>query len=276
MPELPEVETIKKALEPFLVGRTFSGVRIIDTRPVQRLSPEEFCSGLAGRKISGISRRGKYLIIGLSGGSNLIIHLRMTGALLWNPPEGERFTRLEFFFDGGGRLIYTDVRRFGTMYLTADPDEVVGKLGIEPLSRRFTQKALAGMLKSRHLPVKSALLNQEHIAGIGNMYADEALFVAKIHPQQPADSLATTQTKRLHGAIRKVLKQGLKNRGASVRNYRGPDGSKGRAHEEFCVAHREGHPCPACGYPIKRIVVGQRGTYYCPRCQRLNKIIARS
>ena len=270
MPELPEVETIKKALEPFLVGRTFSGVRITDTRPVQRLSLDEFCGGLVGRKINGLSRRGKYLIIGLSGGGNLIIHLRMTGALLWNPAEEEPFTRVEFFFDGGGRLIYTDVRRFGTMYLTTDPNEVVGKLGIEPLSRRFTRKSLAGMLKSRSLPVKSALLNQEHIAGIGNMYADEALFVAKIHPQQPADSLTTAQINRLHGAIKQVLKQGIKNQGASVRNYRGPDGSKGRAHEEFCVAHREGSPCPVCGSAIKRIVVGQRGTYYCPRCQRLN------
>jgi len=268
MPELPEVETIRKALAPFLVGRTFSSVRITDTRPVHKLSPEEFCSGLAGRKITGLSRRGKYLIIGLSGGGNLIIHLRMTGALLWNPAAEEPFTRLEFFFADGNHLVYTDVRRFGTMYLSADPNEVVGKLGIEPLSRRFTADALAKILKPHGLPVKSALLNQEHIAGIGNMYADEALFVAKIHPQQPANSLATAQIIRLHRAIKNVLKKGIKNGGASVRNYRGPDGSKGRAHEEFCVAHREGHPCPACGGPIKRIVVGQRGTYYCPRCQR--------
>jgi formamidopyrimidine-DNA glycosylase len=268
MPELPEVETIKKALEPFLVGRTFSGVRITDTRPVQKLSLEEFCDGLGGRKITGLSRRGKYLIIGLSGGGNLIIHLRMTGALLWDPAKEEPFTRLEFFFDGGGRLVYTDVRRFGTMHLTADPNEVVGKLGIEPLRRQFTREALANILKRHSLPVKSSLLNQEHIAGIGNMYADEALFVVKIHPQQPANSLSTAQISGLQRAIKQVLKQGIKNRGASVRNYRGPDGSKGRAHEEFCVAHREGLPCPACGSPIKRIVVGQRGTYYCPLCQR--------
>ena len=269
MPELPEVETIKNALEPCLVGRTFSAVRIIDTRPVQRLSPDEFCSGLIGRKITGISRRGKYLIIGLSHGSNLIIHLRMTGALLWNRAEKEPFTRVEFFFEGGGRLIYTDVRRFGAMYLVADAQEVVGKLGIEPLSRGFTRRALFDMLKPHSLPVKSSLLNQEHIAGIGNMYADEALFAAKIHPQQPADSLTTTQISRLRQAIKNVLKKGIKNQGASVRNYRGPDGNKGRAHEEFCVAHREGLPCPVCGSPIKRIVVGQRGTYYCPPCQHL-------
>jgi len=269
MPELPEVETIKSALEPYLIGRTFSGVRISDTRPVQRLPLDEFCGRLVGRKITGLSRRGKYLIIGLSGDSNLIIHLRMTGALLWDPAEEEPCKRLEFFFVGGGRLIYTDVRRFGAMYLTADPNEVVGKLGIEPLSRQFTRKTLGGIVKSRSLPVKSILLNQEHVAGIGNMYADEALFVAKIHPQQPANSLTTAQINRLHQAIKHVLKKGIKNRGASVRNYRGPDGSKGRAHEEFCVAHLEGHPCPACGSPVKRIVVGQRGTYYCPRCQRL-------
>jgi len=268
MPELPEVETIKTALGPFLVGRTFKSVRITDTRPIQKLSLEEFCSGLAGRKITGLSRRGKYLIIGLSGGSNLIIHLRMTGALLWDPAKEEPFTRVEFFFDSGARLIYTDVRRFGRMYLAADPDEVVGKLGIEPLSRRFTSEALADILKRHSLPVKSSLLNQEHIAGIGNMYADEALFFARIHPQQPANSLAAAQISRLQRAIKQVLKQGIKNQGASVRNYRGPDGSKGRAHEEFCVAHREGRPCPACGNPVKRIVVGQRGTCYCPRCQR--------
>jgi formamidopyrimidine-DNA glycosylase len=270
MPELPEVETIKNALEPFLVGRTLLSVRITDTRPVRGLSLDEFCGGLAGRKITGLSRRGKYLLIGLSGNSNLIIHLRMTGALLWNPAEEEPFTRLEFCFDGGGRLIYTDVRRFGTMNLVADPGEVLGKLGVEPLSRKFTRTALAGYLASRSTPVKSALLNQEHIAGIGNMYADEALFVAKIHPQQPANSLTTAQIHRLHRAIKQVLKQGIKNQGASVRNYRGPDGSKGRAHEEFCVAHREGRLCPVCANPVKRIVVGQRGTYYCPRCQRLN------
>jgi formamidopyrimidine-DNA glycosylase len=269
MPELPEVETIKNALAPFLVGCTFSDVRISDSRPIQRLSLDEFRGGLAGRNITGLSRRGKYLIIGLSGDGNLIIHLRMTGTLLWNPAAEEPFTRLEFFFDDGSRLVYTDVRRFGTMYLTADPNEIVGKLGFEPLSRRFTADALAKILKSHDLPVKSALLNQQHIAGIGNMYADEALFAAKIHPQQPADSLATAQIIRLHRAIKQVLKQGIKNQGASVRNYRGPDGSKGRAHEEFCVAHREGLPCPACGSPIKRIVVGQRGTCYCPRCQRL-------
>lgn len=271
MPELPEVETIRTALEPFLAGRTFSAVRISDTRPIQKLSPDEFCSGLIGRRVTGLGRRGKYLILNLSDGGSLIIHLRMTGALLWDPAGEEPFTRLEFFFEGGGRLVYTDVRRFGTMYLVADAEEVVGKLGVEPLSSSFTNRSLAEMLKARSLPVKSSLLSQEHIAGIGNMYADEALFAAGIHPQQPADTLTTAQVKGLHRAIRDVLKKGIKNRGASVRNYRGPDGSQGQAHKEFCVAHLEGQPCPDCGVPIKRIVVGQRGTYYCPRCQRLKK-----
>jgi len=267
MPELPEVETIKNALERCLVGRTFASVRITDTRPVQRLSQKQFCSGLVGRKITGISRRGKYLIISLSDSSNLIIHLRMTGALLWNPDEDEPFTRLEFFFDDGSRLIYSDVRRFGTMHLAADLNEVVGKLGIEPLNDRFTSKALARLLKSRATPIKSALLNQEHIAGIGNMYADEALFMAKIHPLRPAKSLTAAEIKTLHGSIREVLKKGIRNNGASIRNYRSPDGKTGTAHEEFAVAHREGQPCPACGAPVTRIVVGQRGSYFCQRCQ---------
>ncbi len=271
MPELPEVETIKNALERCLAGRTFAGVRIIDTRPVQRLSPEQFCNGLVGRRIIGLSRRGKYLIIGLSDGSNLIIHLRMTGALLWNPAEEEPFTRLEFFFDDGSRLVYTDVRRFGTMYLVTDPTEIVGRLGIEPLNGRFTAKALAGILKSRTIPIKSALLNQEHIAGIGNMYADEALFKAKIHPLRPAKSLTPAETRALHGAIREVLKKGIRNHGASIRNYRSPDGKTGTAHEEFAVAHRDGQPCPACGTPVARIVVGQRGSYFCQRCQHYRK-----
>jgi formamidopyrimidine-DNA glycosylase len=269
MPELPEVETIKNSLEPRVVGRTFTGVKIDDTRPLQNLKSAEFRRRLIGKTILSLKRRGKYMIFILSGGDNLIIHLRMTGALLWNPEGEEPFARIEFSFDDGGRLLYTDIRRFGTMWLVSDASTVTGKLGIEPLDNSFTPGYLAGILDSRPTPVKSLLLNQERIAGIGNMYADEALFHAGIHPLRPGNSLDKAEIKRLHSGIRQVLKKGIRNRGASIRNYRCPDGQTGTAHEEFAVAHREGQSCPRCGGKIARMVVGQRGTYYCPRCQPL-------
>jgi formamidopyrimidine-DNA glycosylase len=267
MPELPEVETIKNGLAPHLAGLKFTGVKIHDTRPVQDMELEEFCSRLIGSEVRALERRGKYMIIKLTGGEHLIIHLRMTGALLWDPCGEEPFTRVEFLMNNGGRLVYSDVRRFGTIYLTRHPGKIVGKLGVEPLSRRFTPSVLAEMLHTHTAPVKSVLLNQQLIAGIGNMYADEALFTAKVHPQQPASSLKPAKIKALHKAIVDVLEKGIRNKGASIRNYRCADGQTGRAHEEFAVAHREGSPCPHCGKPVKRIVVGQRGTYYCPHCQ---------
>jgi formamidopyrimidine-DNA glycosylase len=214
-----------------------------------------------------LDRRGKFLIIRLSGGENLVIHLRMTGALLWNPRTTEPFTRVEFALDKGGHLVYTDIRRFGTMYLVKDIGDVVSKMGPEPLKQQFTQEYLAGLLNSRQTPVKSVLLNQELIAGIGNMYADEALFHAKIHPLRAASSLTAKETGRLHAAIKYVLNKGIEKLGASIRNYRHPDGGQGTAHTEFAVAHRGGEQCRVCGTPIKRVVVGQRGTYYCPKCQ---------
>ncbi|MGA2368642.1 MAG: bifunctional DNA-formamidopyrimidine glycosylase/DNA-(apurinic or apyrimidinic site) lyase [Dehalococcoidia bacterium] len=270
MPELPEVETIKNSLEPHLVGRTFTGVKIDDTRPLQNLKAGEFRRRLIGKTVRSLKRRGKYMIFGLSGGEDLIIHLRMTGALLWNPQGEEPFARIEFSFDNGGRLLYTDVRRFGTMYLVNDASSIIGKLGIEPLGDRFTAVYLAGILNSHPTPVKSLLLDQERIAGIGNMYADEALFHARLHPLRPGNSLDKAEITRLHRGIRFVLEKGIRNRGASIRNYRCPDGQTGTAHEEFAVAHREGQSCPRCGGKIARMVVGQRGTYYCPKCQPLN------
>jgi len=267
MPELPEVETIVKSLKPHVVGRTIIGIVVRDTRPLQQTTVEEFCRRLIGRSIKGLSRRGKYIIFSLSHGDNLVVHLRMTGALLWNPAVPEPFTRLEIVLDDRSRLVYTDVRRFGTFRLTRDIGKVVGGLGIEPLSAEFTHEALAEYLKSRRTPVKTALLNQERIAGIGNMYADEALFAAGIHPLRPSCSLKAKEVAALHRAVRAVLRKAVENQGASIRNYRRPDGKAGRAHEEFAVAHRGGCLCPRCSTLIARIVVGQRGTYFCPRCQ---------
>ena len=267
MPELPEVETIRNGLAPHIRGRRFTGVKIIDNRPVQEPGLEEFCSRLIGREVEGIDRYGKYMVFRLSGGENLIVHLRMTGALLWEPCDEEPFTRVEFMLDGG-RLVFTDIRRFGTIYLTRHPEKIVGKLGVEPLSGEFTPSLLKKLLSGRSAPVKSVLLIQELIAGIGNMYADEALFAARIHPQRPASSLTGPEIKALHKAIIDVLEKGIRNKGASIRNYRCANGEAGHAHEEFAVAHREGQKCPRCGKPVTRIVVGQRGTYFCPHCQR--------
>jgi len=267
MPELPEVETIKNGLVPHLVGRVFTGVKVYDARPIQILKPDEFCNRLIGKEVKALKRRGKYLVIRISDGDNMVVHLRMTGALLWAPCGEEPFTRVDFLMSNGGRLIYSDVRRFGTICLTREPEKIFGKLGVEPLSRAFTSSLLAKLLHTHMAPVKSVLLNQELIAGIGNMYADEALFSAGIHPQQPASSLKAAEIKSLHKAIIEVLEKGIRNKGASIRNYRCADGEAGRAHEEFAVAHREGEKCPRCRKPVIRIVVGQRGTYYCPHCQ---------
>jgi formamidopyrimidine-DNA glycosylase len=271
MPELPEVETIVNSLRPHVVGRTIIGIVIRDTRPIQKIAVDRFCERLTGLRIKGLERRGKYLVFSLSRGMYLVVHLRMTGALLWNPAGPEPFTRLEFVLDDRSRLVYTDVRRFGTFNLVRNAGKVVGGLGIEPLSEDFTVAALAEYLKSRRTPVKTALLNQERIAGIGNMYADEALFAAGIHPLRASESLKPKEVAALHAAVRAVLRKAVKNQGASIRNYRRPDGEAGRAHEEFAVAHRGGYSCPRCSTPITRIVVGQRGTYLCPRCQQAPK-----
>jgi formamidopyrimidine-DNA glycosylase len=270
VPELPEVETIKNSLEPHLKGLSFTDIKILDKKPLQNLSAAEFRQRLTGRKILRLHRRGKYLLIHLSDRENLIIHLRMTGALLWDPKSEERFTRIQFIFDNGKKMVFTDVRRFGRMYMTKKPESIIGKLGIEPLSNSFTPQYLASILKSHSSPIKSVLLNQELIAGIGNMYADEALYQAKIHPLRRAPSISLKETAVLHKAITNVLEKAIKNQGASIRNYRQPDGTAGKAHEEFAVAHRGGELCNRCGATIARIVVGQRGTYYCPSCQ-INK-----
>jgi formamidopyrimidine-DNA glycosylase len=266
MPELPEVETIKNELEPVVTGRTITGVTLLWERTVRRPSVEEFRAGVTDRKITGLSRRGKYLFFHLDDGAALVVHLKMTGSLLINPPP-DPYTRAVIHLDNGDSLHFRDMRKFGGMWLVKDAGEVAGKLGPEPLGEGFTAEVLAGILRKRTTPVKAVLLDQSLIAGIGNMYADEALFEAGVHPLRPAGGLTRAQVKRLHGAIREVLLRAIKSKGASVRNYTLPDGSAGTAHDEFRVAHRAGHRCPRCGTPIERIVVRGRGTYLCPRCQ---------
>jgi formamidopyrimidine-DNA glycosylase len=267
MPELPEVETIKNELLPHIVGRTITNVDVFWDKMVRQPSIAEFKRRVIGRKINSLSRRGKYLFFQLSGDGVLVMHMKMTGSLLVNPSDA-RFSRAIFHLDNGAAVHFWDPRKFGVMWLAEDESAVEAMLGPEPLEAAFTPAALARIFRNRTAPVKAVILDQSVIAGIGNMYADEALFEARIHPLRPAGRLSADEIKRLHRAIRHVLRRALAKGGASVRNYIRPDGAPGTAHDEFVVAHGVGKACPDCGRPIERIVIRGRGTYICPRCQR--------
>lgn len=267
MPELPEVETIKNELSPYVIGRTITGVDIFWEKMVREPAVLEFRRRVTGWKIFDITRRGKYLFFHLDSGEKLIMHMKMTGSLLIDPPD-DKFARAIFKFDDGKVLHFRDPRKFGVMWLAADESAVMRKLGPEPIDEDFKPETLAEILRKRTAPVKAVLLDQAIIAGIGNMYADESLYEAKIHPARPAESLSDEEIKRLYRAIRRVLRAAIKAGGASVRNYYRPDGNLGCAHDEFRVAHGTGNLCPRDGTPIIRIVVRGRGTYLCPKCQR--------
>ena len=271
MPELPEVETIKSELSPWVVGQSFTQVTILDTELVCGGSAEEVRRGLIGQKVESLGRRGKYLIFHLSNGQSLIIHLRMTGSLLLNPKEVERYARAVFHLSNGHRLVFSDRRRLGLMWLVDDANTVVCKLGPEPLDESFTPGILGQRLSRRHISVKAALLDQGIVAGIGNMYADEALFAARIHPLRKADALSPAEVRTLHNCIHRVLQAAIGSKGASVDTYVRPEGELGTAHFDFKVAHRGGEPCPICGCTIERVLVQNRGTYFCPRCQPLSR-----
>ena len=269
MPELPEVETIKNELSSHVIERLIIGVVVHDDRLIQPHSIGEFCQKLLGQRVTGLSRRGKYLFFHLSDGTVLIVHLRMTGSLVINSPDDERYIRAVFQFDNGEQLAFVDRRRLGVMWLAESEDEIARKLGDEPLTAGFTAEALAKRLKGRQAPIKAVLLDQTLVAGIGNMYADEALFAAKIHPLKKAGDLSSSEIKNLHKAIVAVLKSAIENKGASVDTYKRPGGEVGTAHNEFKVAHRKSEACRVCGAAIERIPVRNRGSYFCPKCQRL-------
>jgi len=270
MPELPEVETIKNELMPNIVGRRVTGVTLCWEGIVRQPSAEEFHSRLIGQTIIGLGRRGKYLIFSLNGGEALIIHLKMSGSLLLNPAPDvpDKFIRAIIHLDKNCRLYFRDPRKFGVMWLVEDINSVVGKLGPEPLEASFTPQVLLERLAKRQVPIKALLFDQGLIAGIGNMYADEALYDAGIHPLRPGKSLSQEEVERLHRSIKEVLFSAIGNKGASVDTYFRPGGELGTAHFEFRVAHGLGGKfCPVCGTPIERIVVRNRGTYFCPHCQ---------
>jgi formamidopyrimidine-DNA glycosylase len=272
MPELPEVETIRTGLAPHVEGRRIEAAEILDVRLVMPELQAVVAGRLQGLVIERLERRGKYLVFRLSGEHLLICHLRMTGSFLWTTDAGERppFTRAELVLDDGSRLRYTDVRRFGTWALldAEDGAEYLAKrLGPEPLGP-WSAHELRTRLDGREAPIKSVLLDQRVVAGVGNIYADEALWRAQIHPRTPAARVRGARVAALHEGVRNVLQQGIEAQGASIRDYRRPDGGYGSAQERFAVYGRTGEPCERCGTPIERIVVGQRSTHYCPHCQR--------
>jgi formamidopyrimidine-DNA glycosylase len=274
MPELPEVETIVRDLRPKLVGRTITGVRHCDwPKTVAPLDPAYFCAALGGETILDVTRRAKYILLHLSSGRVLAIHLRMTGALTTHPashPAGKA-TRLIFQLDNGAELHFTDARKFGKVRLLT-PDEVpafLDSLGPEPLPDDFTLARFRALLAGRRAQLKPLLLNQRVLAGLGNIYADEALFLARIHPLRTAASLTEDETERLYHAIRQVLTQGIANRGTTISDYRDGSGDKGRNQEALNAYGQRDQPCPRCGTPIVRLVVGGRGTHICPACQPL-------
>jgi formamidopyrimidine-DNA glycosylase len=274
MPELPEVETIRRQLAPAIAGRTIESVRVLDERWTRPVPPREVERGLEGRRVEAVERRGKYLVLRLEGGGALAMHLRMTGNLLLDPdPEaGEpRHVRAEIRLEGGGRLLFTDVRRFGHAVVLGDGEleaYFAARLGVEPLSDELTAERIASLAAGRRVPVKSFLLNQLGIAGIGNIYADEALFRAELHPLSPAGSVKPIDCERLRLGIVEALAAGLRTGGASVDDYLDARGERGAMQDEFLVHTREGKPCVRCGVEIRRIVVAGRSTYFCPGCQR--------
>jgi len=269
MPELPEVETIKNELIPHLAGRQVTNVTLLWDRIVRQPPAEEFCSRLTGQRVTGAARRGKYLLLSLASNEVLIIHLKMSGSLLLKPApvEADRFVRAIIVLDNEAALHFRDPRKLGAMWLVEDANSVIGKLGPEPLEAGFTPQLLAQRLSNRTAPIKALLCDQGCIAGIGNMYADEALFNAGIHPLRLGKSLHQDEVERLHHTIQQVLRAAIGSKGASVNTYFRPGGELGTAHFDFRVAHRGGKPCPVCSTTIERIPVRNRGTYFCPKCQ---------
>jgi formamidopyrimidine-DNA glycosylase len=274
MPELPEVETVANDLREQLTGRRFSGeAGILWHRTLATPGPELLPERLAGQKVIDVGRRGKFVKISLSNGDTLLIHLRMTGKLTVVPAKSPALddvhVRAWFGLTDGEQLVFTDARKFGRVWLVRDVAEVTGRLGPEPLDWQFTPEVLGERMRKRRVAIKTLLLDQTALAGIGNIYADEALYRAHIHPQRSSATLNDDEIRRLHAALREVLLESIGKRGTMLRDYRTPYGSYGAFQEELRVYGRPGEPCPHCGTPIERIRVTQRSTHFCPKCQCL-------
>jgi formamidopyrimidine-DNA glycosylase len=293
VPELPEVETVRRQLEPEVVGLRIENAEVLDERWTRPVDPATVERALRGRTIEAVERRGKYLVVRLDDGAALVMHLRMTGNLLLRPGSSEvvadlmerdrlggprlyessteaRHLRARIELSDGSEIWFTDARRFGHAAVLAG-DEIepyfAARLGVEPLSEALTAEELCALAARRRAPLKSFLLNQAGVAGIGNIYADEALFRAELHPLSPAGSMRAEHCEALRAGIVEALEAGLATGGASIDDYRDARGEPGSMQDEFLVHTREGQECVRCGGEIRRIVVSGRSTYFCPGCQ---------
>jgi formamidopyrimidine-DNA glycosylase len=292
MPELPEVEVLRRDLERAVLGRTITDAWVAPdaARLVQEMPVAAFVDGLRGRRIEAVHRRGKFLLIQLDHGLWWLVHRRMSGNLIHRPQgaPGERYLRARFRLDDGTELRFVDLRKFGTMWLTDDPGPILADLGPEPLDPSFTPDVLADVLARRSAPVKAVLMDQRAVAGLGNLYADEALHYAGVHPLRPANTLPREEVVRLREGIVRALHQGLRNLGSSLgarnldevaggepepmvlRDHVNLNGEPGSNQEHLVSYGREGRPCRTCGAPIERVKLGNRSAYFCPRCQPLD------
>jgi len=264
MPELPEVETITRKLSPVLTNQEICSAELLWDGSLATPSPKEFCQILPGQLIENVSRRGKFIWITLSQ-YHLLIHLRMSGDLFTRPIADpiEKHDRVIINLTGSLSLVFNDTRKFGRIWLTRDPELVLGKLGPEPLTDSFSAEFLHTMLKEKHRQLKPLLMDQSFLSGLGNIYTDEALHIARLNPLRKSDSLTIDECIALREAIKDVLHEGILRNGASIDwVYKGGD-----FQNHFRVYGRKGEACPTCGAMIEKILVGQRGTHFCPTCQ---------
>ncbi|MBN1565364.1 MAG: bifunctional DNA-formamidopyrimidine glycosylase/DNA-(apurinic or apyrimidinic site) lyase [Anaerolineae bacterium] len=272
MPELPEVETVVRGLRDPLVGRTITGVTLDWPRALKTPDTPIFTARIVQQPIRAIQRRAKYIVITLDP-DTLIIHLKLTGRLYVAPDDAatdaDKWVHFTFQLDNAHQLRFSDSRKFGRVYLVADPATVLGDLGPEPLDDVFTLDVFRARIGQRSAVIKPLLLNQQFIAGIGNIYADESLYASQIHPLRRADTLSDDEIARLYAAIREALQRGIDREGASVNWYRKPDGTQGRAQDGLKAYGQTGQPCVRCGHLIEKMVVAGRGTHICPVCQTI-------
>lgn len=274
MPEMPEVEIIRCNLEVHVKGKLIQDVKVLLPRQIKWPLPEAFAALLIGRTISAVRRKGKYLLFEMENGVLLVVHLRMTGRLCYKAKDNEPdpYMRIQFLFKDGDGLVYGDTRTLGTLYALRE-DELwriagLADMGPEPLSGAFTPLYLMEKLQKHRGKIKSFLLNQKYIGGLGNIYADECLILSSIHPERRGSSLSMEEIQKLHAAINRVIQEGIEDGGTTFRDYRNGNGEKGSHQERLYAYGRTGEPCRLCGEPIKKMEVGGRGTHFCSYCQK--------